>query len=70
MPITDSSAAVFIIVGGQPATDDRCDDGGYLANTVARLETELSRVRSEQAKSLDEIAKLKGELSVHKYYIG
>jgi len=54
-----SSVAVFAIVDGQPTTDDRYDSGGYLANTVARLEAELSRV-------LDEIAKLKGELSVHK----
>ena len=50
-----SSVAVFVVVDGQPTTDDRDDNGGYLANTVARLSAELSRV-------LDEVAKLKGEL--------
>jgi len=59
-----ASAAVFVIVGGQPTTGDDYDQMD-LTYTVARLEIELAkltaknaRVEAELAKAVDKIAKL------------
>jgi len=61
-----SSVAVFVIVDGQPTTDDHDDNVDYLVSIVTRLQGELSRVQAEQNKSQEEIAKLKAELSTKK----
>ena len=67
-----SSAAVFIIVGGQSTTGVDSDSEDQLANTVAMLEAQLAKlaarnekleaehaeVRAELAKTVDEMAKL------------
>ena len=51
---------VFVIVDGQPTADDYYDTGyDQLVSTVAGLRAGLSR-------ALDEIAKLKGEISNHR----
>ena len=69
--------AEFVIVDGQPTTDDHRDNGGNFDDIVAklqaeqnRLQTELSRVQAGQAKqqaeltkSVDENAKLKAKVT-------
>jgi len=47
-----SSAAVFLIVSGQPTTDDNNDINlvDQLANTVAMLQTELAKLAAKNEK--------------------
>jgi len=58
-----SSVALFIIVGGQPTTDDRyynLDDVPYI---VAKLEAEQIKSRDENAKLTAKVTHLEAELS-------
>ena len=58
-----SSVALFIIVGGQPTTDDRyynLDDVTYI---VAKLQAEQTKSRHENAKLKAKVTHLEAALS-------
>jgi len=57
-----SSAAVFIVVGGQSTTDESDDVVDQLVNTVATLQRELAKLAAKNEKPEAEVAKLGGNI--------